>query len=75
MSRRGRQGRRRGKRGGRGRERRGGRGFRGTIALEILQSNIRGFNSKKESLKDIVKKMNPDVIILNETAMIGKNKA
>ena len=45
------------------------------MSLEILQSNIRGFNSKKESIKDIVKKMKPDVIILNETALRGRNKA
>ena len=43
--------------------------------MEILQSNIRGFNSKKESLKEIVKNVSPDVIILNETALRGNNKA
>ena len=65
-----------GKGGGRraGGSRRGDRNG-GTMALEILQSNIRGFNSKTESLKDIVKKIRPDVVILNETALRGNNKA
>ena len=43
--------------------------------MKLLLSNIRGFNSKKESLKDIVKNINPDVIVLNETALRGQNKA
>ena len=73
MSRGRRRRRRRGKRGGRGIK--SGRGDKGTVAVKILQSNIRGFNSKKESFKDIVKNTNPDVIILNETALRGSNKA
>ena len=73
MSRGRRRRKRRGKRGGRGIK--SGRGDKGTVAVKILQSNIRGFNSKKESFKDIVKNTNPDVIILNETALRGSNKA
>ena len=35
----------------------------------IMLSNIRGFNSKELSLKEIVKKDRVDVLVLNETFM------
>ena len=62
---------------GRKRRRRGKRGIGGlqgnreTVSLEILQSNIRGFNSKKESLEDIIKQLGLDIVILNETSLRG----
>jgi len=40
----------------------------------VFHANIRGFPSKKESLTKSVKKINPDVILLNETHLKGKNK-
>ena len=43
--------------------------------LVVLHSNIRGFNSKKESLKEVLNDLNDvDVCILNETGLRGRNK-
>ena len=42
--------------------------------LTIFHSNIRGFTSKKTSLVNILKQVNPDVISLNEHGLQGKNK-
>ena len=37
-------------------------------------SNLRGYNSKKESLFGVVKEIDPDICILNETGLKGRNK-
>ena len=42
--------------------------------MVLLHSNIRGFNSKKESLKNVIKDIQPDICVLNETGLRGKNK-
>ena len=42
--------------------------------MVILHSNIRGVTSKKDSLMDVLGKVSPDVCILNETGLKGKNK-
>ena len=36
------------------------------IGLKILHTNIRGLNSKKESLADILKQEKPDILTVNE---------
>ena len=41
---------------------------------KIFQSNIRGYNSKKISLKNILCSINPNVITLNEVGFRGKKK-
>ena len=40
----------------------------------VLLSNLRGYKSKEYSLKKIIKKVKPSVIILNETQLIGNMK-
>ena len=40
----------------------------------IFHSNIRGFNSKKLSLKNIISKVTPNVITLNEVGLRGSKK-
>ena len=57
------------RRGGKGR-----RGSKGTANLNILQSNCDGYISKKESIENILKKKEIDVLLLNETALKGKRK-
>ena len=42
--------------------------------MVILHSNLRGYNSKKESLLGVVKDIDPDICILNETGLKGRNK-
>ena len=43
------------------------------IDWNIMLTNMRGFNSKKLSLKEVVKP-SVDVLILNETHLRGKKK-
>ena len=38
----------------------------------VLLSNIRGYKSKENSLKKIIKKVTPSMILLNETQLVGK---
>ena len=38
-----------------------------------MYANCRGIKGKKESFKEIVEKINPDIIVLNET-MYSKNE-
>ena len=45
-----------------------------TIDLKILHTNMDGYISKRESLSIIVKKMLPDIISINETALKGNRK-
>ena len=40
----------------------------------VLLSNIRGYKSKEHSLKKIIKKVKPSMILLNETQLIGNMK-
>ena len=40
----------------------------------IFHSNIRGYNSKKESLNTILNKVNPNIITLNEHGLKNKQK-
>ena len=40
----------------------------------LFHSNIRGFNSKKTSLNNIISVINPNVITLNEVGLRGKKK-
>ena len=55
--------------------RRGGRrSSKNQGKLVVLHSNIRGFNSKKESLFQVLKDVDPDICILNETGLRGRNK-
>ena len=57
--------------------RRGGRSRRrprNVADITILHSNCDGYISKKESLEDIVKKREADILLLNETALKGKRK-
>ena len=42
--------------------------------MVLLHSNIRGYTSKKEALLEVVKDVDADVCILNETGLKGKNK-
>ena len=42
--------------------------------MVILHSNIRGYTSKKEAFYEVVKDIDADVCILNETGLKGKNK-
>jgi hypothetical protein len=53
---------------------RGGKSRRSHGSLVILHSNIRGYNSKRESLEKVVKDIDADVCTLNETGLRGKNK-
>ena len=39
-----------------------------------MLSNCRGFNSKKESLTEVLKDIDPDLCLLNETGLRGRNK-
>ena len=39
-----------------------------------MHCNIRGYNSKKESLMQVIDDIQPDVCILNETGLRGRNK-
>ena len=57
--------------------RRGGRSKRPSnkeADITILQSNCDGYISKKESIEDIVKGREADILLLNETALKGKRK-
>ena len=57
--------------------RRGGRSKRKSkdkVDLKILHSNCDGYTSKKESIEDIIKERETDVLLLNETALKGKRK-
>ena len=40
----------------------------------LYHHNIRGFNSKRQALENIVKKLSPTIITLNETAMKHEKK-
>ena len=40
----------------------------------IFHSNIRGYNSKKESMNNILSVINPNVVTLNEVGLRGNNK-
>ena len=40
----------------------------------VMLSNCRGFNSKKESLTEVLKDIDPDLCLLNETGLRGRNK-
>ena len=37
-----------------------------------MLSNLRGYKSKENSLKKIVKKKRPSILLLNETQLLGK---
>ena len=52
----------------------GGGGETTTTSLRILNNNICGWNSKKNSVPDILEKLNPDVCIFQETALAGTNQ-
>ena len=57
--------------------RRGGRGKRkpkDICDIRILQNNCDGFTSKKESIEEIVRARQTDVLLLNDTALKGKRK-
>ena len=41
---------------------------------QIYQSNIRGYNSKKESLKYMLSAINPNAVILNEVSLRGNKR-
>ena len=45
-----------------------------TVELKFIQTNCDGFTSKKESFDDIIKVENPDVIVINDTALKGNRK-
>ena len=53
-----------------------GRGKQNTREKEftILLSNLRGFHSKKHSLEQVIKKLRPSMILMNETQLLGKAK-
>ena len=40
----------------------------------VLLTNLRGYKSKEHSLKKIVKKVKPSMVLMNETQMLGKMK-
>ena len=42
--------------------------------MVILHSNIRGYTSKKEAFYEVVKDIDADVCILNETGLKGEKK-
>ena len=42
--------------------------------FKILHTNIRGFASKKESLINVIDKVRPNCITINETGLRGQNK-
>ena len=42
--------------------------------LKIYHTNIRGYESKTESMKLIAKEINPDIVTLNETLYKGKKR-
>ena len=42
--------------------------------FKILQTNIRGFSSKKESLIAVINNVQPSCITINETGLRGNNK-
>ena len=44
------------------------------VEIKIIQTNCDGFTSKKESFDDIVEVENPDVLVINETALKGNRK-
>ena len=55
--------------------RRGGGGAGAvTTSLRILNHNICGWNSKKNSVPDILDKLNPDICTFQETALAGTNQ-
>ena len=63
--------------GGRRRKKKGRRGKGGkkkSGSLVIFFNNLRGFNSKKNSLLNVLKDIDPDLCLLNETGLRGKNK-
>ena len=43
-------------------------------SFKILQTNIRGFQSKKLSLQAIVESKDADIVIINETHLKGNKK-
>ena len=45
-----------------------------TVVLKLIQTNMDGYTSKKESLCEIVNSENPDVITINDTALKGNLK-
>ena len=48
--------------------------FENSGNLNIIHSNIRGLNSKVLSLQSIMKVKDADVVIVNETQLVGKKK-
>ena len=46
----------------------------GKVHMKILHTNIRGLNSKKPSLNNIINQLKPDILTINETALKGNNK-
>ena len=57
------------------RVRRGGGGAgTATTSLRILNNNICGWNSKKNSVPEILEKLKPDVCTFQETALAGTNQ-
>ena len=54
------------------RRRRGrGKGRISTTGIKVFYNNINGYNSKKQSLEQIMKAVNPDIIVLCETKRGG----
>ena len=55
--------------------RRGGGGAgTATTSLRILNNNVCGWNSKQNSLPDILENLKPDVCTFQETALAGSNQ-
>ena len=62
------------RRGGRGRTRGRRKGFSRRSSWVIYHCNVRGFESKKDSITAIVNQVNPNILTLNETHMTGNKK-
>ena len=45
-----------------------------TVEMKFIQTNCDGYTSKQESFDDIVKDENPDVMVINDTALKGNRK-
>ena len=57
------------------------RGYRGqgkqnrkNKVFSIMLANIRGYKSKEISLKKVINKVTPSLVLLNETLLIGNSK-
>ena len=45
-----------------------------TVNIKIIQTNMDGYTTKQESLREIAKDESPDIITINDTALKGKMK-